>query len=48
MRQDRYDAEAASFVRAANSGNETVPTVRIGATTMTNPSASAVRAELSR
>lgn len=31
------DAEAQSLVRAANSGNETVPTVVIGDRTLTNP-----------
>lgn len=32
------DNEARSLVRAANNGNETVPTVRIGERTLTNPS----------
>ncbi len=31
------DADARAFVRSANSGSETVPTVRIGSTTLTNP-----------
>jgi len=31
------DPDARAFVRSANSGSETVPTVRIGATTLTNP-----------
>lgn len=32
------DAQAREIVRSANSGNETVPTVRIGTRTLTNPS----------
>ncbi len=32
------DESARSFVRSVNAGNETVPTVRIGARTLTNPS----------
>lgn len=32
------DEEGAAFVRSANNGNETVPTVTVGETTMTNPS----------
>ncbi len=32
------DPEARAVVQAANHGNETVPTVRVGATTLTNPS----------
>lgn len=36
------DEEARRFVRAANHGNETVPTVRVGQTTLTNPRASRV------
>jgi len=31
------DADARAFIRDANSGSETVPTVRIGSTTLTNP-----------
>ena len=31
------DADARAFVHSANSGSETVPTVRIGSTTLTNP-----------
>lgn len=31
------DPEAAAFVRATASGNETVPTVSIGAVTLVNP-----------
>lgn len=31
------DADARAFVRGANNGSETVPTVRIGTTTLTNP-----------
>lgn len=37
------DPAAAAFVREHNQGNETVPTVRIGDTVLTNPSASTVR-----
>ena len=33
------DEEARLFVRAANDGDETVPTVRVGETTLTNPGA---------
>jgi len=36
------DAKAAEFVRAANNGNETVPTIRVGDQTLTNPSADQV------
>ena len=32
------DPEALAIVRAANHGDETVPTVRLGGTTLTNPS----------
>ncbi len=32
------DPEAAAIVRAANGGNETVPTVRLGEVTLSNPS----------
>ena len=32
------DAEARAVVQAANHGDETVPTVRMGTTTLTNPS----------
>jgi glutaredoxin len=42
------DLEAAAFVRAHNQGNETVPTVRIGSTVLTNPSARTVRSHLRR
>lgn len=31
------DPDAAQFVRSVNAGNETVPTVRVGSTTLTNP-----------
>ncbi|HYO85116.1 MAG TPA: glutaredoxin domain-containing protein [Dermatophilaceae bacterium] len=31
------DPDAARFVRSVNAGNETVPTVRVGSTTLTNP-----------
>lgn len=41
------DEDARRFVRAANRGCETVPTVRVGATTLTNPSASQVAALVS-
>ncbi len=40
------DEDAAAVVRAHNGGNETVPTVRIGSTVLTNPSAGAVRRHL--
>lgn len=40
------DAEAARFVRLANNGNETVPTVVIGTDVYTNPSASFVLGKL--
>lgn len=33
-----HDDDARRFVRSVNRGNETVPTVRIGGTTLTNPS----------
>ena len=36
------DEEARSFVRSANAGSETVPTVRIGAVVLTNPSGARV------
>lgn len=36
------DAEAAQFVRMANNGNETVPTVVIGTDVFSNPPASLV------
>lgn len=32
------DSQASQVVRAANNGNETVPTVRVDGTTLTNPS----------
>lgn len=32
------DSQAGQIVRAANNGNETVPTVRVDGTTLTNPS----------
>ena len=31
------DPDAREFVRSVNAGNETVPTVRVGSTTLTNP-----------
>ncbi|MHA7649022.1 mycoredoxin Mrx1 [Mycobacterium sp. ML4] len=41
------DAAAADFVSSVNGGNRTVPTVRFAdGSTMTNPSASEVRAKL--
>ncbi len=40
------DPEAAAFVRAANGGNETVPTVIIGTDVHTNPTASFVLEQL--
>ena len=36
------DEEARAFVRSVNNGNETVPTVRVGSTTLTNPSGAQV------
>lgn len=36
------DADAAAFVRSVANGNETVPTVTIGDTSMVNPSARTV------
>jgi len=41
------DDQARVFVRSVNAGSETVPTVRIGATVLTNPRSAQV-AELSR
>ena len=40
------DAEAAQFVRMANNGNETVPTVLIGTDVYTNPPAGFVLEQL--
>ena len=40
------DDEAAAFVRSVADGNETVPTVRIGSTSMVNPSPREVVAAL--
>ncbi|WP_323794363.1 glutaredoxin domain-containing protein [Nocardioides sp.] len=37
------DPAAAKIVRAHNGGNETVPTVRIGTTVLSNPTAGTVR-----
>ena len=37
------DDAARQFVREANGGNETVPTVRIGETVLTNPSWQQIR-----
>lgn len=42
-RNIREDPEAAAIVREHNGGDETVPTVRIGDTYLTNPSGRAVR-----
>lgn len=39
------DEAARSFVRAANAGNETVPTVRVRTTTLTNPRGALVAGE---
>ncbi len=36
------DPAASQFVRSVNAGNETVPTVRVGSTTLTNPRAEQV------
>lgn len=36
------DEKAAEFVRSVNAGNETVPTVRVGAQTLTNPTGAQV------
>ncbi len=38
------DQAAREFVRSANSGSETVPTVRIGSATLTNPRGAQVAA----
>lgn len=38
------DPEARQFVRSVNAGNETVPTVRVGSRTLTNPPARHVAA----
>lgn len=40
------DPEAAATVRAANDGNELVPTVTVGQVTLSNPSAAAVMAAM--
>ncbi len=42
------DPDAASFVRSVAGGNETVPTVRIGTTSLVNPSMDEVAAALAR
>lgn len=39
---------AAAFVRSVNGGDETVPTVVVGATTMLNPTPRQVKRELGR
>lgn len=36
------DEQARAFVRSVNNGDETVPTVRVGPTTLTNPSGAQV------
>lgn len=36
------DEQARAFVRTVNNGDETVPTVRVGSTTLTNPSGAQV------
>lgn len=36
------DEQAAEFVRSVNAGNETVPTVRVGAQVLTNPTGAQV------
>lgn len=40
------DEPSRAYVRSVNAGNETVPTVRIGTTVLTNPSGAQVAAEL--
>jgi mycoredoxin len=40
------DGDARAFVRSVNRGNETVPTVRIGDRTMTNPTGAQVSEQL--
>jgi hypothetical protein len=42
------DPSAAAFVRSVNGGDETVPTVLVGATTMLNPTPREVRREVAR
>jgi mycoredoxin len=42
------DASAAAFVRSVNGGDETVPTVLVGATTMHNPTPRQVGREIER
>jgi mycoredoxin len=42
------DPSAAAFVRSVNGGDETVPTVLVGATTMLNPTPRQVRCEIER
>lgn len=42
------DAEAAAFVRSVANGNETVPTVRAGGTSLVNPRANQVVEALSQ
>ena len=42
------DPSAAAFVRSVNGGDETVPTVVVGATAMRNPTPREVKRELER
>ena len=42
------DPSAAAFVRSVNGGDETVPTVVVGETTMLNPTPRQVQRELAR
>ena len=42
------DPNAAAFVRSVNGGDETVPTVVVGGTTMVNPGPRQVKGELAR
>ena len=42
------DPSAAAFVRSVNGGDETIPTVLVGATTMLNPTPRQVRREIER
>ena len=42
------DPSAAAFVRSVNGGDETVPTVLVGATTMRNPTPRQVGREIER
>jgi hypothetical protein len=42
------DPSAAAFVRSVDGGDETVPTVLVGVTTMLNPTPRQVRCEIER